>query len=405
MADLSVDYAGFHLKNPLICASGPPTDTVEGCKAAAEAGFGAVVLKSIMHREVGPLRYQHAVPRFKVLDRFRPYDPWDPKKGIDSMGVSTRGEGGSVWTENEYPRFISDVKRAVGSLVKVGASAVASARNPHSWNEYIEMFRKSNADFVELDFGYARFYKYPQDLFDIVRRAKNSLPIPLTVKIAPFLTDPSGIVNGFEEAGADGITISDSTYCLDFDINGPKLPFHNTWAPFPTGVSLPYINRCIAECRMTGLKTSVSASFGVWHWEDVIKCIMAGSDAVQICRRVMLRGYREATDWLNKIDRWLDANNYHAIRDLKGRILAEIVTDYARAIPREEPLERGGRPSLKAVWHEEKCRGCSDFCTRVCLYFALRASDKKIEVDESKCAGCGMCESVCPYRALILEPR
>jgi dihydroorotate dehydrogenase len=45
MADLTSKYGGIKVKNPLVCASGPPTHTPEACLRAAKAGSGAVVLR------------------------------------------------------------------------------------------------------------------------------------------------------------------------------------------------------------------------------------------------------------------------------------------------------------------------------------------------------------------------
>ncbi len=403
MADLSVNYAGLRLKNPLICASGPPTDTVERCVAAAKHNFAAVVLKSIMHRGAGDFRYKHAVPRFKVVDRFRPYERWTPDKGIDNMAVLAAGEVGSVWTEEQYGRFVDQVKQAVGDEVKVAASLMGP-RNPQGYDEYFELFSKTKADFIEIDFGYARYYKRLDDAVEVIKQAKKKLSVPVTVKMYPFLTDPMEIALVFQNAGADGLTMFDAAAGLDFDINGMKLPFRNTWSFIAPGVTLPYTNLCIAGARLSNVTISLSASFGVWQWEDVIKCIMSGADAVQLCRRIMVRGYKEANAFLEKINAWLDQNGYKSIEELRGKVLGKLLID-PRQIPREEPIERGGIPSLKAAVDKDKCQGCVDLCTRGCLYFANRSVGGKADVDDSKCGGCGMCEGICPYGAISLVPR
>lgn len=403
MADLSVNYAGLRLKNPLICASGPLTDTVERCRVAAKHHFAAIVLKSIMHRGAGELRYKHAVPRFKVVDRLRPYEKWTPDKGIDNMTVIAAGEAGSVWTEEEYGRFVDQVKQAVGDEVKVAASLMGP-RNIRGYQEYFELFSNSKADFIEIDFGYSRYYKKLNDAIEIIKLAKRTLSIPITVKMYPFLTDPIEIAVLFQEAGVDGLTMFDAAAGLDFDINGMKLPFYNTWSFIAPGVILPYTNLCIAGARLNNIKASLSASFGVWQWQDVIKCIMSGANAVQLCRRIMVRGYKEADTFLVKINDWLDQNGHNSIEELSGSILDKLLID-ARQIPREEPIERGGIPSLKAVVDKDKCKGCTDLCSRVCMYFAHNPIAGKADVDESKCGGCGMCEGICPYDAISLLPR
>ena len=52
MADLSTNYLGLKLKNPLIVGSSGMTGTVAGVKHAAENGAGAVVLKSIFEEQI-----------------------------------------------------------------------------------------------------------------------------------------------------------------------------------------------------------------------------------------------------------------------------------------------------------------------------------------------------------------
>ena len=401
MADLSVKYAGMELKNPLICGAGPPTDTIEGCKRAAEAGFGALVLKSLASAHIGPQSYQHAVPRFKVVDRLHPYERWNPDRGEGEMDIECIGEVGSVWSEDKYLWFINEVKREVGDELKVGASTYGSTRE-EVWDRHLDIFASSDADFVELATSDHNLRHL--DIPKLIQKAKEKLKVPVIVKLQPFLAPTVERVKLLQDAGVDGVTMFDATMALDFDIETMSFPFRDTWCYFPSGLTVPYVNRCIAECRLAGLTTSISASFGPWEWQHVIKLILSGADTVQTCRKVMVRGHKIATEWLKEINDWLDAHKLESIAELKGRILENLVTDF-RTIPREEPLERGGIPSLKTEIQLSKCGGCVNWCMPVCGYFALEPKDFKVAVDENKCAGCGACEGSCPFGAIALKPR
>ena len=79
MADLSVKYAGMTFKNPLIAASGPNTDGVEMIKAAADAGFAGVVLKSMGAKGFREQSMMKGVPRYKIVSRLDYSQPWAPK--------------------------------------------------------------------------------------------------------------------------------------------------------------------------------------------------------------------------------------------------------------------------------------------------------------------------------------
>jgi len=94
-------------------------------QAYAEAGVSAITLKSLFHRGMGELRWKHATPRYRVVDRIHPTTKWDPKTGIDNIGVVGWGEGGSVWKEERYGWFINEVKKSVGDAVKIGAALPA----------------------------------------------------------------------------------------------------------------------------------------------------------------------------------------------------------------------------------------------------------------------------------------
>ena len=52
MQDLSTNYMGLGLANPVIVSSSGLTQTLEGVERCAEAGAGAVVLKSIFEEQI-----------------------------------------------------------------------------------------------------------------------------------------------------------------------------------------------------------------------------------------------------------------------------------------------------------------------------------------------------------------
>ncbi len=52
MVDLSTEYLGMKLKNPVIAGSSGLTNSVKSIKELEESGAGAVVLKSIFEEEI-----------------------------------------------------------------------------------------------------------------------------------------------------------------------------------------------------------------------------------------------------------------------------------------------------------------------------------------------------------------
>lgn len=70
---------------------------------------------------------------------------------------------------------------------------------------------------------------------------------------------------------------------------------------------------------------------------------------------------------------------------------------------RFEEVEQGVYPNVVITKSPRQCAHCEDApCVRVCPTAATSvAGDGTIQVDESKCVGCGYCVAVCPYEARI----
>src|SRR3990172_10712109 len=63
-ADLSTEYVGLTLRNPLLAAPAGITETVGRMKRAEDNGIGAVVVKTLFEPE---LTRRSPTPRFRVL--------------------------------------------------------------------------------------------------------------------------------------------------------------------------------------------------------------------------------------------------------------------------------------------------------------------------------------------------
>ena len=91
---------------------------------------------------------------------------------------------------------------------------------------------------------------------------------------------------------------------------------------------------------------------------------------------------------------------------MRGKILERLIDPLSdRDVPREVPIELGGVPSKRCVVNREKCKACITLCVPCCFSFALKVINKLVNVDESRCSGCGLCIEICPHDALSLQSR
>jgi dihydroorotate dehydrogenase (fumarate) len=67
----------------------------------------------------------------------------------------------------------------------------------------------------------------------------------------------------------------------------------------------------------------LASSGGVNQTEDVIKQILAGASAVQVCTLFYQKGLKVIQDILKGIEEWMDQHKYASIDDLKGELSFE----------------------------------------------------------------------------------
>ena len=65
---------------------------------------------------------------------------------------------------------------------------------------------------------------------------------------------------------------------------------------------------------------SVASSTGVHDWEDVIKCLLAGASAVQMCSAIYTHGAEIISQILTCVEEWIHQANYQSIAEFKGKL-------------------------------------------------------------------------------------
>jgi dihydroorotate dehydrogenase (fumarate) len=77
------------------------------------------------------------------------------------------------------------------------------------------------------------------------------------------------------------------------------------------------------------LKASLAATTGVASGQDVIKLVMAGADATQVCSVLLRKGVGELGVMLNDMKAWMDAHEYESVEQMKGSMSQKAVADPA----------------------------------------------------------------------------
>jgi dihydroorotate dehydrogenase (fumarate)/dihydropyrimidine dehydrogenase (NAD+) subunit PreA len=261
---------------------------------------------------------------------------------------------------------------------------------------------------IELNFGCPHpkdiGYKSGQELgnspdaaAEVTKIVCDAVKIPVFVKLTSEAVNIVDVAGRCKAAGAAGFTVVNRFSALDVDIETGRPLLHGGFAgvggPWMRPITLKWIAK-IAQAH--GMP--ISATNGVFSWEDVIKCIMCGATTVQTCTAIMYgtRQYGEIKVFLDGVEKYLTEHNIDDINKLRGITLPQIV-----------PWDKVDREHKAISFVDpDKCIGCG-LCPNWCFYDAISMRDtagkKKAFIDSAKCDGCGLCAALCQQNAIKMK--
>lgn len=304
MADLSTQYLGMTLKNPVIAGSSGLTNSVKSIKQLEEGGAGAVVLKSIFEEEIA-FEYddilKEAESKGYDLDQF---DYYDYKIKEDNL--------------NKYTALISESKKSVSIPVIASVNCVYS----HEWLAFVSQIEKAGADALELN-----MFFLPSDFertsaekeaayFQIIEKVQKAVTIPISLKISYYFSNLGPMIQRLSETGVAGLVLFNRFFSPDFDIEKFEVVSSNTFsAPSDLSISLRWI-AIMAE----RVKCDLAASTGVHDGTAVIKQLLAGATAVQVVSTLYKNDPGYIQEMLKTLEEWMTKKGFNSISDFRGKM-------------------------------------------------------------------------------------
>lgn len=382
MANLKVNYCGVEYRNPLVLASATPGWDGEGMRLAAEAGIGGVIPKTI-----GPKVDWAAHPCNGRIFMHRYNNKPIGQVNLELFTTMTRDE----WIQNQLT-----IAKKGGATMHISILAMP---DPEDTAKLVEEIQDTGmADLLELNVSCPmpastvgmHIGKSAERTYQQVKYGKAAAKIPFTVKLTPNVTDMVEIAQAAKEAGADGVTISNSIRSFaGVDIETGK-PYLRGYGGYTGPAIKPIIMRHLSEVARN-VDIPISAVGGVNSYREVIEYIMLGATTVQLCTAVMWNGYRHITKIINDLNTWMDQKGYRSFDEIRGIALKDITT--------VEELAK--LPPKFADISPDVCTNCG-LCQKVCMYRAISKKDGARWADRTKCDGCGVCQQLCPVHAITL---
>ncbi len=313
--NLTTKYLGLTLKNPLVIAACPLTYRLDTLVRLETAEAAAIVLPSLFEEQI----------THDQLEMTRVHEI-----GTESFAESLTyfPEADDYHTGPEsYIDFIEKAKFAVKIPVIASLNGVSTG----GWTRYAKMMQDAGADALELN---VYFVAADPDMtsqqvearyLELVAAVKQSVSIPLAVKVGPYFSAMANMARRLVEAGADGLVLFNRFLQPDIDLDTmetmPKLVLSS-----PNELLVPL--RWIAILRGR-IDASLALTSGLHDADGLAKALLAGADVGMIASTIYEDGSCRVTKILEGLRQWMEEKEYTSVEQLKGSMSQENCPDPA----------------------------------------------------------------------------
>lgn len=302
MAQIKTTFAGLELNNPIIISSSGLTNSAAKIQKLEAAGAGAVVLKSVFEEQI-------SIQAGSMQGYGSP-------EADDYLGAYVRSHA-----LNEHIQLIKDAKK----VCQIPVIASINCYSDSEWIDFAQMMEQAGADALEiniLSLQTDKEYKYgsfEQHHIDILRHIKKVVKIPVIMKLGSNLTNPIALINQLYANGADGVVLFNRFYQPDINIDTQSFTSTNVMSS-PAELADKIRWAAIASAEVPQMSYAISG--GVHCSKGLIKSILAGASAVEICSVIYQYGEKEIETMKAGLITWMNENGYENLAQFKGKLNA-----------------------------------------------------------------------------------
>jgi len=313
MIDLSTNYLGLRLENPVVVSPSPLCHELDNIRRMEDAGAGAIVLHSLFEEQI---EIESRALEFALNSEASGYaesTSFFPEMPTYNLGPDA------------YLEHIRKAKAAVRTPIVASLNGATLG----GWTRYARHMEEAGADALELN-----IYYLPTDpgisscgvekrYAELVGNIKASVGIPVAVKLSPYFSSLVHVARKLEAAGADGLVLFNRFYQPDFDLRlldiipnlilstSNELPLRLHW------VAILYDH----------VKASLAITGGVHTAEDVLKAMMAGARVAMMTSALLKRGIGHIAHVVADLLNWMEEHEYVSIHQMQGSMSRASVSD------------------------------------------------------------------------------
>jgi len=218
--------------------------------------------------------------------------------------------------------FIEELKKLKNSNIPIIGSVFGS--NAYEFVKLSEKMQQYEVDALELNMScpHAKGYGLeigsdPKLVKEITSKVKESVEIPVFIKLSPNLTNIVEIAQSAKAGNADAIVAINTLKAMKIDLELKMPVLSNKIGGYSGSAIKPIGIRCVYEISKN-VDIPVIGVGGITTGEDAIEYFMAGASAIQIGSGIYYRGIDIFKTICDEIEKWMKKHGYCDLSEIIG---------------------------------------------------------------------------------------
>lgn len=304
MIDLTTQYLGFNLKNPIVASASPLGESLDTIRRLEDHGIAAVVLPSLFEEQLN----LESVALDSDLSRGAEVFPESLTYFPDLKTYNLGPDG--------YLELIRKAKASVSVPIIASLNGVSMG----GWIRYAREMEQAGADAIELN-----IYSLVTDpdrtaaevergYCELVLAIKKSVGIPVAVKLSHFFSAVANMATRLDASGANSLVLFNRFYQPDLDIETLEVVPNLTLSrPAELLLRLHWVAIIFGH-----IKADLAITGGVHSAQDVLKSVMVGARVAMMTSALLHNGIAHLDIVRRDLTRWMEDHEYESIRQMCG---------------------------------------------------------------------------------------
>ena len=306
-------YMGLNLDSPIVVSACTLSEQTDNIVKMEDHGAGAVILFSLFEEQI---RKEEA--RFKGVISETTYafpEALDFFPDLEDFNVGT----------DEYLENIRKAKERVNIPIIGSLNGITN----EGWIDYSKLMEQAGADGIEVN-----IFFIPADIansssevehryLNIIQSIKQTVKIPVAVKLNPYFSAMGNMSLRMKNAGADALVLFNRFYQPDFDINELVIKTDLQYSE-SSEIRLPLLWIALLYGKVN---LSLAATTGVQSAIEVIKYILAGADVVMTASSLYKNGIPYLKTMNKELQDWMYMMGFDDIQSFRGSMSQQHISD------------------------------------------------------------------------------